>query len=205
MNILLAKRHQQQIIEQAKFTYSPLGKAFKKQTKTIEDQGKKQLDTLESLRPSDKKLPSIKDFIAIENQNPETINEIKRIEEEEKKVDRNKMVYKATRKIYDFRKFKTIHAFGNKIRNNVINEDMANDEQNELINYIEKFSRSTRPNDPESKKLKKEVLDSVIALLQEEKWYLQHLKAEYFRGLKNHKRVKDLKYQHLIKCLKCYQ
>ena len=30
---------QQQIIEQAKFTYSPLGKAFEKQIKTIEDQG----------------------------------------------------------------------------------------------------------------------------------------------------------------------
>ena len=33
--------NQQQIIEQAKFTYSPLGKAFEKQTKTIEDHGKK--------------------------------------------------------------------------------------------------------------------------------------------------------------------
>ena len=33
--------NQQQIIEQAKFTYSLLGKAFEKQTKTIEDQGKK--------------------------------------------------------------------------------------------------------------------------------------------------------------------
>ena len=33
--------NQQQIIEQAKFTYSPLGKAFDKQIKTIEDQGKK--------------------------------------------------------------------------------------------------------------------------------------------------------------------
>ena len=32
--------NQRQIIEQAKFTYSPLGKAFEKQTKTIEDQGK---------------------------------------------------------------------------------------------------------------------------------------------------------------------
>ena len=30
--------NQQQIIKQAKFTYSPLGKAFEKQTKTIEDQ-----------------------------------------------------------------------------------------------------------------------------------------------------------------------
>ena len=33
--------NQKQIIEQAQFTYSPLGKAFEKQTKTIENQGKK--------------------------------------------------------------------------------------------------------------------------------------------------------------------
>ena len=40
MNILLVKipSNQQQIIQQAKFTYSPLGKAFEKQIKTIEDQ-----------------------------------------------------------------------------------------------------------------------------------------------------------------------
>ena len=35
--------NQQQIIEQAKFTYSPLGKAFEKLIKTIEDQGKNKL------------------------------------------------------------------------------------------------------------------------------------------------------------------
>ena len=33
--------NQQQIIEQAKFTYSALGKAFEKQTKATEDQGQK--------------------------------------------------------------------------------------------------------------------------------------------------------------------
>ena len=32
--------NQKQIIEQAKFAYSPLGKAFEKEIKTIEDQGK---------------------------------------------------------------------------------------------------------------------------------------------------------------------
>ena len=50
--------NQQQIIENAKFTYSPLGKAFEKQTKTIEDQGKKQVDafkSLESLKPNEVK------------------------------------------------------------------------------------------------------------------------------------------------------
>ena len=35
------------MIEQAKFAYSPLGKAFEKQTKTIEDQGKKKIKAIE--------------------------------------------------------------------------------------------------------------------------------------------------------------
>ena len=37
---------QSRIIEQANFTYSPLGKAFGKQTTTIKDQGRKQIDTI---------------------------------------------------------------------------------------------------------------------------------------------------------------
>ena len=39
--------NQQQIIEQTKFTYSPQGEAFEKQTKTIEDQGKKQIKAIQ--------------------------------------------------------------------------------------------------------------------------------------------------------------
>ena len=34
--------NQQQIIEQAKFTYFPLGKTFEKRRKKVEDQGEKQ-------------------------------------------------------------------------------------------------------------------------------------------------------------------
>ena len=45
--------NQQQIIEQAKFTYSPLGKPFEKQIKTIEDQGKKQVQALKTKTISD--------------------------------------------------------------------------------------------------------------------------------------------------------
>ena len=47
--------NQQQIIEQAKFTYSPLGKAFEKQIKTIEDQGEKQVKALEDLKLKEQK------------------------------------------------------------------------------------------------------------------------------------------------------
>ena len=45
--------NQQQIIEQKKFTYSPLGKAFDKQIKIIKDQGKKQVHALEKLKPKE--------------------------------------------------------------------------------------------------------------------------------------------------------
>ena len=43
--------NQRRLIEKAKFTYCPLGKAFEKQTKTIEEQGKKQVEALEVLDP----------------------------------------------------------------------------------------------------------------------------------------------------------
>ena len=39
--------NQQQIIQQAKFNYSPLGKAIEKQIKTIEDQGNKQVKAIQ--------------------------------------------------------------------------------------------------------------------------------------------------------------
>ena len=47
-DILLS--NQQQKIEQAIFTYSPLEKAFGKQIKTIEDQGEKQINAIEDQR-----------------------------------------------------------------------------------------------------------------------------------------------------------
>ena len=46
------------------------------------------------------------------------------------------MVYKGTNKTYDFRNFKTLRAFGNEIRNNVIGLNTANIEQANLLSYI---------------------------------------------------------------------
>ena len=43
--------NQKQIIEQAKFYSSSLGKVFEKQIKTIEYQGKKQVEALKYLNP----------------------------------------------------------------------------------------------------------------------------------------------------------
>ena len=62
---------QQQIIEQAKFTYSPLGKAFEKQTKTMEDQVEKQIKAIQDKRP----IKSIEKFTYYNNDSPNVLKE----------------------------------------------------------------------------------------------------------------------------------
>ena len=116
----------------------------------------------------------------MENLNPEIINEIKRIEEIEKKVERNRMVYKGTSKTYDFRNFKTIRAFGNEIRNNVISLDKANIEQANLLSYISDFKK-TKPRDPEKRKLRSDVLNSVTELVKGREMVLTAFKSGIFQ------------------------
>ena len=67
--------NQQQIIEQTKFTYYPLGKAFDKQIKTIEDQGKKQVDALKNLKPVERSRAITYDDESVE-QKQETYNKL---------------------------------------------------------------------------------------------------------------------------------
>ena len=76
--------NQQQIIEQAKFTYSPLGKTFQKQTKTIEDQGKKQVDALADLKPKETKPNEYDDYF---------INGLAKIRESSEPIDFNNLIY----------------------------------------------------------------------------------------------------------------
>ena len=201
--------NQQQIIQQAKFTYSPLGKALEKQRTTIEDQGEKQVVALESLKDSDKKLTPTKDFIPMENLNPEIINEIKRIEEIEKKVDRDRMVYKEINKTYDFRNYKTIRAFGNEIRNNIISLDTANIEQTNLLSYISDFMK-TKPRDPEKRRLRSDVLNSVSSLVQGREMVLTAFKSGIFQvskesqegeGVNEGERIKILTPNQMLKRL----
>ena len=45
---------QGRVIEQGRFTYSLLNKPFEKQTKTVEEQGEKQVEAIEVLNPDKK-------------------------------------------------------------------------------------------------------------------------------------------------------
>ena len=81
--------NQQQITEQAKFTYSNLGKAFEKQVKTIENQFKKQIDAL-----ADLKLKEIKPRETKPNKYGDYfIDGLARIRESYKPIDFNYLTY----------------------------------------------------------------------------------------------------------------
>ena len=76
--------NQQQIIEQARFTYSPLGKAFEKPIKTIEDKGQKQIDALKSFK-SKEQAKSIQDIFPEGYDSVEIKNELNKNKEYKKK------------------------------------------------------------------------------------------------------------------------
>ena len=76
------------------------------------------------------------------------------------------MVYKASNETYDFKNFKIIRVLGNEIRSNIIDMSMANDEQDQLLRYINKLKSKTKPNNIDSKKVKEDVLNNARALLK---------------------------------------
>ena len=51
------------IIQEAKFTYSPIGKEFEEQTKTVEKHDEKQVPVMEPLESPDKVSLLIKNFL----------------------------------------------------------------------------------------------------------------------------------------------
>ena len=147
----------QQIIEQARFTYSPLGKAFDKQIKTIEDQGKKQVDALNTLKSDNNKKLEIKNKDIIPKSafaNDEAKEEINKITEIEKTIGREKLVYKATEYTYDFRNLRTIRTFGRDIYEGRISLEKADEDQSNLMNEIRNFNTKRRPQNDDKKRRK---------------------------------------------------
>ena len=142
---------QQQIIDQTKFTYSPLGKAFDKQMITIEDQGKKQVDALEKLRPNEETKP-IEDkpnnhsraafiFNDLINKRKELINKLY------DSVDYNnlKIEYVGPTEDVSFYGYMDSKELFNAIRDSKIGFSEAKNKQNEFLNKLSniKIGRKT--------------------------------------------------------------
>ena len=118
------------MIEQTKFTYSALGKAFEKQTKTIKDQGEKQADPLKALKPKELNSPPLKKT-PIEYDNY-LINGLAEIRDFTKRIDFNNLTYNFTGDSapINFFGFKgPLHIFKNIYHSDIGLEDVENDQE----------------------------------------------------------------------------
>ena len=146
---------QQQIIQQTKFTYSPLGKAFDKQIKTFEDQGKKQVDALKTLK-SDNKV-TIKKYIYDPNDTPfiskhkEIFNKIiderlEKITDLDKRVNRDDLIYRYKGKAADtkFDEFDNTLGIINKIRDGKKDLAQVKNNQQDFKLYLGEIKKGAK-------------------------------------------------------------
>ena len=144
--------NQQQIIEQTKFTYSPLGEAFEKQIKTIEDQGEKrikaiqdqgQIKTIKKYDYDDEDTPFISKQKEIFN---ELVDErLEKIIDLDERVNSNDLIYRYKGKNVDakFDEFDNALDIINKIRDG--KTDLAN--QQKFKSFLGEIKKGNKSNE----------------------------------------------------------
>ena len=147
---------QKRIIEKAKFIYYPLAAAFEKQTKIIEDQGKKQVDALKNLISNTQEL-TIKNMIAEDIFYEEAKDELNKIKEMDKFVDKEILIYRASEYIYSFQNFETIKTFGRDTYNGEITWKEADENLSNLLVEIINLNNKTKAQNPEKKHKKDDI------------------------------------------------
>ena len=133
------------MIEQAKFTYSPLGEAFEKQIKTIEDQGEKQIKAIQNQG----QVKTIKKYTYDDEDSPliskqkEIFNELadkrlNEITELDKKVNLDDLVYRYKGKSPDvkFDKYDNSIDLFNKILDGEIKPSDAENDQIKFKSHL---------------------------------------------------------------------
>ena len=143
--------NQQQIIEQAKFTYSPLVKALEKQTETIKDQGEKQI---EASRDNKKQVVNIngdyknKLLLSKEREIFKNIYDerLDKIEELNKKMDYNNLKYTviSTGEKFEFDKPEDPTVFLNDIKKSKISPEEPKNLQKDYNEYLNKIRKANK-------------------------------------------------------------
>ena len=134
---------QRQIIEPAKFTYSPLGKAFAKQTKTIKDQGKKRVKAIQDNKQlANTNNDDYKDKLLLSKER-EIFKDIynkrlDKIEEINNKIDYNNLNYivVGTGDEYNFNNLDDPLTFLNNIKKGKISMNKAIEQQQNFYKYL---------------------------------------------------------------------
>ena len=135
----LLPSNQQQIIQQAKFNYSPLGKAFEKQIKTIKGQGKaiqdnKQLVNINKDDYKDKLLLSREKEIFKDIYN----KRLDKVEKLNNKIDYNNLKYVSVnnRSSYTFSELEDLFTLLNEIKKGKTSLEEAKIEQQNYLEYL---------------------------------------------------------------------
>ena len=134
--------NQQQIIKQTKFAYYPLGKAFEKQIKTIEDQGEKQVEDLKDLKPKQKTKAIVgksNNQLMAANIFNDLVNKRKRVMNDlYESVDMNQLYFKyaGPTKDTNVNEYMDSKELFNKIKNNQLKFDDAVNKQKDLLDKI---------------------------------------------------------------------
>ena len=134
-----------------------------KKKKTIEDQGKKQVEALNTLNTlkSNNQL-TIEDAIPKNALiNDEAKKEFDKIKEKEKNVDREKLIYKTDEYTYSFKNFQTIKTFGRDIYEGKITLEKANEYQTDLLAEIINFKKKQNQEVKKNKQEKEIVLQNL--------------------------------------------
>ena len=148
--------NQQQIIQQAKFNYSPLGKALEKQIKTIKDQGEEQVKAIQHKQIVNINKDDYKDKLLFLKET-EIFKDIynkrlDRIEELNNKIDYNNLKYPiyAIKSLLDFSELTDPLTFLDKIKKDELKLETVKDYQKNLFEDI-KYIRKGNKNDEQKK------------------------------------------------------
>ena len=78
------------MVERAKFTYSAVERVFKKQTKTIEDQGRKPAEALQTFNPK-QQLKSVKDLFPKNLFNTKAKDDMEKLKQKKKIIKKDEI------------------------------------------------------------------------------------------------------------------
>ena len=147
--------NQQQIIQQAKFTYSPLGKAFEKQIKTIEDQGKKQVKAIQdkqivNINNKDNYKDDYKDKLLLSKER-EIFKDIynkrlDKIEELNNKIEYDNLEYAvySRKELIDFYELKDPLTLLDEIKKGKISLEEAKNYQKKYLDYLKTIRKGNK-------------------------------------------------------------
>ena len=157
---------QSRIIEQAAFTYSPLGKAIEKEIKATDDQGIKQVQVLKALKLDQNKQDKkwIEGIFSKDMRTNEIKNEIEETKKREEKTKRKDLKYETKKYIYGFQQFETISSFDGNVYTSKINKNEAEMDQSNLLENMVELSDKYRPILKEGKAKERYTYESVNAL-----------------------------------------